>query len=131
MEISRETATLTEALASRGLTHTSEPLNLPQGARRGLYAHAVYRGAELVFMGTAQETWGFLGELDRAAAGELLEVEPILTGAAGVPFDRPVPPAVDAPLSVRIAHLHATHDYNDAVADCANRAVARGLRGAL
>ena len=75
----------------------------------------------------------------RVAMDALAELEvlramsaPILTDGAGVPFERPVPPAADAPLEVKLAHIRAVHAHNDAVTDCGNAAFARGfLAGAL
>lgn len=60
--------TLTQELAARGLSH--QPT-----ADAGLGQHGIFRGRELVFVGTAHETWGWLAEGDLVAAGETLEVD--------------------------------------------------------
>ena len=51
--------TLTEALAARGLSHR-------KGAAPG-YSHEILRGNEVVFTGTAAETWTWLRSWARPA----------------------------------------------------------------
>lgn len=55
----------------------------------------------------------------------------ILTDAHGRPFERPEPPAPDAPPQEFTAWLRADAAYRDRVAACANRAFDRAFRKAI
>ena len=57
--------------------------------------------------------------------------QPILTDGNGRPFEKPLPPADDAPIEEKIAWIRATHDYNDRVTDCANQAFADAFSKAI
>lgn len=56
--------------------------------------------------------------------------QPILTNAAGVPFERPAPPPADASAELVIAYIRAQHAFNDAVLSCGSRAFTSALREA-
>lgn len=51
----------------------------------------------------------------------------ILTDDKGRPFERPEPPAADAPPQEFTAWLRAVAEYTDRVTDAANRAFDRAL----
>ncbi len=53
---------------------------------------------------------------------------PIVTGARGRPFERPEPPVKGAPIEDTIAWLQRYHAWQDAIADCANKAFADEFR---
>ena len=55
----------------------------------------------------------------------------ILTDASGRPFEKPEPPAPNAPIEEKIAWLRADAAYRDAVANAANTAFEKRFRKAL
>lgn len=55
----------------------------------------------------------------------------IHTDGRGVPFERPEKPAKDATIEEKIKYMDALYAYNDAIADCRNKAFDRAFRKAL
>ncbi len=55
----------------------------------------------------------------------------IITDAKGRPFEKPEPPSEGAPIEDTIVWLRRYHAWQDAIADCVNKAFVDGFREAI